>query len=262
MKKPTSHLSLWLPPLLAGVAILVLWQGTITLGGIPSYLLPSPIAVLDAIIRERHSLLPSALRTGGAALVGFASAVVGGGLIALALASSRWVKAALYPWVLALQMVPGVVLIPIFVIWFGAGLPSITAAAFIIAFFPVVANTTLGLISTDRGLLELFAVNGATKWQEVLYLRLPFALPYFLTGVKIAATLAPIGAIAGEFLAGTTPNTLGYLILIYRSDPTKMPEVYSIALVTCVLGFLFVGAVQLLTWLLLRRWHDSATRPE
>ncbi|MGA2052005.1 MAG: ABC transporter permease, partial [Opitutales bacterium] len=98
--------------------------------------------------------------------------------------------------------------------------------------------------------------------QEILLLRLPFALPYFLTGVKIAATLAPIGAIAGEFLAGTQPNTLGYLLIIYRSNPGKMPEVFAVALVTCVLGFLFVAAVQLLTWLLLRRWHDSATRSE
>jgi NitT/TauT family transport system permease protein len=262
MNPRSLYLSLALPPLIAGFAILALWQTAVSLFGIPQYLLPSPIDVLHALARESHSLLPAALRTGGSALVGFGSAVGGGALVALILASSRWVKAALYPWVLALQMVPVVVLIPIFVIWFGAGLPSITAASFIISFFPVVASTTLGLVSTDRGLLELFAVNGATPAQEILLLRLPYALPYFLTGVKIAATLAPIGAISGEFLAGTQPNTLGYLLLIYRSNPGKMPEVFAVALVTCALGFLFVGAVQLLTWLLLRRWHESSAAAE
>jgi NitT/TauT family transport system permease protein len=254
--------SLWIPPLLAGAVLLVLWQGAIVVFGLPSYFLPGPGDVVRALVRERDFLLPAALRTGSSALVGFGAAVAGGALVALVLASSRWVKAALYPWVLVVQMVPVVVLIPIFVIWFGANLASVTAISFMISFFPVVAGTTLGLVSTDRGLLELFAVNRATKLQEILLLRLPYALPYFLTGVKIAATLAPIGAISGEFLAGTEPNTLGYLLVVYRSDPGKMPEVFAVALVTCALGFLFVGAVQLLSWLLLRRWHESAVRAE
>jgi NitT/TauT family transport system permease protein len=97
----------------------------------------------------------------------------------------------------------------------------------------------------------------ATKTQEIFRLRLPYALPYFLSGVKIAATLAPIGAISGEFLAGTTPDSLGYLLLIYRSDPGKMPEVFAIALVACLLGFVFVGAVRWLSWSLLHQWHES-----
>ena len=261
MKPRASHVSLWLPPLLAGIVLLAFWQGAIVIFAIPPYRLAAPLDVLHALWREHAFLLPAALHTGGSALVGFGAAVAGGALVALILASSRWVKAALYPWVLALQMVPVIVLIPIFVIWFGAGPLSITATAFIISFFPVVASTTLGLASTDRGLLELFAVNHATRAQEIFLLRLPAALPHFLTGVKIAATLAPIGAIAGEFLAGTEPNTLGYLIIMYRSMG-KIPEVFAVALVTCLLGFLFVSAVQLLTWLLLRRWHESAVRPE
>jgi NitT/TauT family transport system permease protein len=249
--------SWWLPPLLAGAGWLALWYAVIAVFNIPTYLLPKPHEVLQALWRERAALLPAALHTGGSALVGFAAAVVGGAVVALILASSRWLKAALYPWVLVVQMVPVVVLVPIFVVWFHAGLRSITAIAFMISFFPVVASTTLGLVSTDRGLLELFTVLQATKWQEIFLLRLPYALPYFLSGVKIAATLAPIGAISGEFLAGTTPDSLGYLLLIYRSDPGKMPEVFAIALVACVLGFFFVGAVHWLSWVLLHNWHES-----
>ncbi len=262
MNSSTKKSPLWLPPLLAGAGLLALWYGAIAAFRIPTYLLPAPHEILQALWRERASLLPAALRTGGSALAGFLAAVVGGAVVAVTLASSRQVKAALLPWVLVVQMVPVVVLVPIFVIWWGAGLPSIVAIAFVISFFPVVASTTLGLVSTDRGLLDLFTVLQASKAQEIFLLRLPYALPYFLSGVKIAATLAPIGAISGEFLAGTTPDSLGYLLLIYRSDPGKMPEVFAIALVTCALGFLFVGAVRLLSGRLLRHWHESERRGE
>jgi len=258
----TRKTSQWQSPVLAGAAILALWYAAIAVFKIPAFILPAPHEILAAVGREQASLFPAAWRTGGVALAGFGAAVLGGAALALALASSRRVKAAVYPWVLVVQMVPVVVLVPIFVIWWGAGTPSILAIAFVISFFPIVASTTLGLVSTDRGLLELFAVLQASKAQEIFLLRLPYALPYFLSGVKIAATLAPIGAISGEFLAGTTPDSLGYLLLIYRSDPGKRPEVFAIALVACALGFLFVGAVQLLSNRLLRHWHESAVSAE
>ncbi|HTB63521.1 MAG TPA: ABC transporter permease subunit [Opitutales bacterium] len=262
MNSSTRKISFWKPPLCAGVVILALWYAAIAVFHIPKYLLPAPHEILQALIREGSILFLAALHTGGSALLGFIAAVVGGGVIALALASSRWIKAALYPWILVLQMVPVVVMVPIFVMWWGAGRPSITAIAFIISFFPVVASTTLGLVSTDRGLLELFTVLQAGKAQEIFLLRLPFALPYFLTGVKIAATLAPVGAIFGEFSAGTSPDSLGYLLLIYSRDPSKMPEVFAVACVSYLLGILFVGAVQLLSWLALRHWHESARAVE
>jgi NitT/TauT family transport system permease protein len=262
MNFPAKNRFPWQPPLLAGVVILALWYAAIATWKIPKYLLPAPHEILQALGREHAALFPAALHTGGSALLGFIAAVAGGAVIALALASSRWIKAALYPWILVLQMVPVVVMVPIFVMWWGAGRPSITAIAFIISFFPVVASTTLGLVSTDRGLLELFTVLQARKAQEIFLLRLPYALPYFLTGVKIAATLAPVGAIFGEFSAGTSPDSLGYLLLVYSRDPSKMPEVFAVACVAYSLGILFVGAVQLLSWLALRHWHESARTEE
>ena len=145
--------SWWLPPLVAGTGLLALWYAVVAIFKIPTYLLPMPDEVIAALWRERAALFPAALHTGGSALVGFLVAVLGGALVAITLASSRWLKAALYPWVLVVQMIPVVVLVPVFVIWFHAGLRSITAIAFMISFFPVVASTTMGLISTDRGLL-------------------------------------------------------------------------------------------------------------
>ncbi len=119
--------SWWLPPTLAGAAILALWYGAMAVFKIPGFILPAPHEILAAVWRERASLFPAAWRTGGVALAGFGAAVLGGAVLALILASSRWVKAALYPWVLVVQMVPVVVMVPIFVIWWGAGTPSILA---------------------------------------------------------------------------------------------------------------------------------------
>jgi NitT/TauT family transport system permease protein len=175
-----------------------------------------------------------------------------------------WVKHSLYPWVLVLQMTPVVVLAPIFVLWIGQGLPSITAITFMIGFFPVVANTTMGLISTDRNLIDLFEMSNATKSQEILYLRVPYAMPYFLTGMKIAGTLAPIGAISGDLFAGSSQGGvggIGFMVILYNSQ-LKIPELFATAFVACFLGFLFVGAVNWLHWFLLKDWHDSSRKIE
>jgi NitT/TauT family transport system permease protein len=180
------------------------------------------------------------------------------------MAFSGRLKASLYPYILVLQMTPVIILAPIFVLWLGQGLPAIVAVTFMICFFPVVANTTMGFISVDRNLRELFALCGARRWQEVAYLQVPGAMPYFLTGMKIAATLAPIGAITGDFLAGSQQNGvagIGFMTIVYFSQ-LKIPELFATGLAACLLGFCFVGGVSLLNWLVLRRWHESATRRE
>ncbi len=249
----------WLPPVLAGVLMMALWYAVIAAFDISPYVFPPPHEIAKATV-DKAGLLFSALgHTAWAAVLGFALAVTCGFAIAVLLASSGLLKRAFYPWVLALQMVPVVVLIPVFVIWFGAGLPSIVAITFMISFFPIVASTTLGLVSTDHGMRELFETYHASRWQEIFHLRLPYALPHFLTGVKIAATLAPIGAITGDLLAGTSnfEAGLGYLILLFRQQ-FYPAAIYAIALLSAVLGFVFVASVQLIAWLALRHWHESS----
>lgn len=251
----------WILPTLLGFTILFLWYGLIWTFGIPHFELPAPHKIIEAGFNERHNLIPAAIRTSTTAIVGFIAAVSGGFIISLLLGSSRWVKTSLYPWILVLQMTPTIVLIPIFVIWMGPGLPSITAITFMIGFFPVVANTTMGLISTDKNLLDLFKMCNATKFQEVFLLRVPNALPYFLTGVKIAGTLAPIGAISGDFLAGEGSKFagLGYWTLLYQGR-TQTAEMFAVALTACVLGFIFVGAVNFMHHKLLSHWHASSNK--
>ena len=151
------------------------------------------------------------------------------------------------------------VISPILVLWVGAGLPSVATITFLISFFPLVVNTTQGLISTDRKLVELFTMYRADRWQELRYLRIPAALPYFFTGLRIAGVLAPIGAIVGDFSAGNSAGNgggLGFLALIY-SARFKMDALFATVLSGCALGFLFAGAIALISRLSLSHWHES-----
>jgi NitT/TauT family transport system permease protein len=254
--------SFWFLPAIAGAVLVAAWYALKGAFAIPSYVLPSPGEILAAAWQERRTLLASILITGRGAVLGFLAAVTGGFLLSLLMAFSLGLKRSLYPYILMLQMTPVIILAPIFVLWLGQGLPAIVAVTFMICFFPVVANTTMGFISADRGWGELFAVCGASRWQEIRHLRIPAAMPYFLTGVKIAGTLAPIGAITGDFLAGTQQNGvggIGFMTIAYFSQ-LKIPALFATGLTACLLGFLFVGGVSLLHWLVLRRWHDSFIR--
>lgn len=254
----------WLQPIATGVALIALWYGVKAAFAIPTFVLPSPGEILAAAWEERAVLLGAALVTVRGALLGFLAAVSVGFLLAMALGFSPRIKASFYPFILVLQMMPVTILAPVFVLWLGQGLPSIVAITFMIGFFPVVANTTMGFISVDRNLRELFLMCNATRAQEVRYLRIPAAMPYFLTGMKIAGTLAPIGAIVGDFLAGSAQGGvggIGYMTIAYFSQ-LKTPALFATGMVACVMGFLFVGGVNWLHWLLLHAWHDSMVKKE
>ncbi len=262
MKRPT--ISSWLLPAIAGAVLVAAWYLLKAAGGIPSYVLPSPGEILAAAWHERRTLLASILVTGRGAVLGFVLAVGGGFLLSLVMAFSFRLKRSLYPYILMLQMTPVIILAPIFVLWLGQGLPAIVAVTFMICFFPVVANTTMGFLSVDRGWREVFTICRASRWQEIRYLRVPAAMPYFLTGMKIAGTLAPIGAITGDFLAGTQQNGvggIGFMTIAYFSQ-LKIPALFATGLTACLLGFLFVGGVSLLHWLILHRWHESVAGKE
>ena len=156
-------------------------------------------------------------------------------------------------------MMPVVVLAPIIILWFGQGLGSITVITFLICFFPIVANTTMGLISTDPNLLSVFRAYNSSAVDEMVRLRIPYAMPYFLTGLKIAAALTPIGALYGDTVAGMGAGAdagLGFVVVVFSSQ-LKIPALYAAAFTACAIGFLFVGLVNLLHWYALHKWHDS-----
>src|SRR4051812_45293313 len=228
------------------------------------FLLPTPGAILQAFHDHRDALARAALNTTQGALLGFGLAIVGSSLLAILLSLSAVIRTSLYPYLMALQMTPLPVLAPICVIWVGAGLKSVSLLTFVIAFFPLVVNTTQGLISTDRNLVELFGLYRASRLQQLFLLRVPSALPYFFTGLRIAATLAPIGAVVAEMNAGSSAGDgggLGFQAVIYSSQ-AKYPALFATAATTCVLGFILNAAVLAIAWFTLHHWHDAYERAD
>lgn len=223
------------------------------------FMLPKPDEIVVAAYTHRDQLIPATLSTAQGAAVGFISATALSVGLALLLSLSTSVRASLFPYLMALQMTPIIVIAPILLIWIGPGLVSVAIITFLISFFPLVVNTTQGLISTDRNLVDLFRMSNATRWQELTRLRLPAALPYFFTGLRISAILAPIGAVVGDFFAGNSGGGvggLGFMTVIYSSN-LDTPALFATALICCALGFILVSIVYLAHWLCLRHWHDS-----
>ncbi len=247
-------------PILSGALFIALWYA---LRGMISddrkFLLPSPDQILHAFIENKHALWNSTLNTTQGALLGFSAAVAISTLLAIVLSLSPLIRASLYPYLMMLQMTPVIVLAPIIIQWARPGLPSVSVITFLICFFPMVVSTTQGLISVDRNLVDLFTMCRASRRQEMFLLRLPAAMPYFFTGLRIAATLGPIGAIVGDFTAGSSAGDgggLGFQAIIYSSQ-LKMPALFATALIGCLLGFIFVAVAIWLSWWSMHAWHDS-----
>ena len=252
-------------PALTGTAFVAAWFAiNLSLNSDRRFMLPSPGAVLDALIDQRGVLAHAAWNTTQGALLGFGLAIAVSAVASFLLSLSPLVRSSLYPFLMALQMTPLPILAPICVIWVGAGLKSVALLTFVIAFFPLVVNTTQGLISTDRNLVELFGLYRASRWDQFMHLRVPAALPYFFTGLRIAATLAPIGAVVADMNAGSSAGDgggLGFQAVIFSSQ-AKYPALFATAAVTCILGFAFNAVVLALAWFSLRHWHDSYERTD
>lgn len=252
-------------PATTGALFIALWYAVhFWLNEDYRFLLPTPDAVLAALSENRDALTRAALNTTRGALLGFALAIAVSFTSALVLSLSSLVRVSLYPFLMLLQMTPVIVVAPILILWVGAGLKSVVVITFLICFFPLVVNTTQGLISTDRNLIELFQMWRASRFQQLWLLRVPAALPYFFTGLRIAATLAPIGALVGDYTAGSSAGDgggLGFQALIYSSQ-AKYAALFGTAAVTCALGFIFVAIVVGLSWVTLHRWHDSFERTD
>ncbi|WP_434345118.1 ABC transporter permease [Myxococcus virescens] len=254
-----SALRAAVPPLVALVVLLTLWEGAVRLLEVPRWLVPPPSAIGAAGAQEASSLLGAALTTGRSALVGFGLSAVLGVLVAVLLASSRMVERALYPYTLFLQTVPIVAIAPLLVLWFGPGPRAVAVSSFIVSLFPVIANTLTGLRSVEPSLRDMFRLYGARRLATLWKLELPAAMPHLFTGLRIASGLAVIGAIVGEFVAGFSEGSAGLGILVlsaYRQLRTDL--LFAAVLAASGLGLVLFGVVSLTGARLLRRWHPSA----
>jgi len=228
------------------------------------FLLPTPDEIIGSLDANWAILGRAVYNTSQGALLGFGLAIVVSSLLALFMSLSSLVRISLYPYLMILQMTPIIIFAPILILWVGPGLKSVVIITFLICFFPLVVNTTQGLISADRNLVELLKMYRASRWQEIKLLRIPAALPYFFTGLRIAAVLAPIGALVGDYTAGSSAGNgggLGFQAIIYSSQ-AKYPALFATAAVTCILGFVFGAVVLSLSWFALHKWHDSYQRTD
>jgi NitT/TauT family transport system permease protein len=242
-------------PLVAVSLAIAAWAGFKSAFGVSDYLLPSPMAVLRAFTEQPRMYLHATAETAICASLGFCMAATGGVALASLLSLFRVVERGMYPLTLLFQMVPLIAIAPLLVIWFGYGRPSIVACATIVSIFPVIANTLAGLRGRDAGLQELFAILGAGRFTTWWKLALPSAVPSILTGLRIAAGLATIGTIAGEFI-GSDRQPLGVLITTNLRSSQTAAVFASVILAACV-GFALFGAVTVLGQWIFARWLRS-----
>ena len=244
-----------LGPLLAVTLAILAWAAIKWALDLKDFVLPSPIGVARAFLDDPAPFLRGALQSAGSAMLGFAIATAGGIVLGSAISLSRAVERSVYPLTLLFQMVPLVAIAPLLVLWFGYGRPAIVASAAIVSIFPVIASTVAGLGARDPNLAELFRVLGAGRLATWWKLALPSAVPSIVTGLKIAAGLATIGTICGEFLAGTGGENapLGVMITTALRN-FQTDRVFVSVLLAAAVGFAVFGTVSLASRLLLARW--------
>jgi NitT/TauT family transport system permease protein len=245
--------------LAAGVA---LWEAVVRLYDIPPYVLPGPSAVFATLVGDWPVLSQSLLTTLQTTLEGFVAAGFGGVALALLFNQSKWLEYSLFPYAVILQVTPVIAIAPLLLIY----LPQQTAVivcAWIVAFFPVLSNTTLGLNSVDRNLAGLFQLYGASRMQTLRYLKLPSALPFILGGLRIAGGLSLIGAVVAEIAAGAAGAGSGLAYRIAESGyRLNIPRMFAALLLLSAAGIVIYGLLALTSHLVLRRWHESALGKE
>ena len=247
-------------PILFGLLALILWEAAVRVTGVPAYLVPGPVAIVRAFLADPAGLL---LALGSTLTVTFAALIVAaalGAALAVTMAASRLARAAIVPWAVVLQVTPIVAIAPLIIIWVGNPFASLVVCAVIVAFFPVFANTTTGLASVPPELADLFVLYGAGRWRTLLLLRLPAALPFFLSGLRISGGLALVGAVVAEFVAGSGgfASGLAYRILEagYR---LQIPRMFAALVLLSVAGIVINFGLGALGDFILRRRGDVPT---
>jgi len=250
----------YLIPALVGVFVIGLWQISVRAYEVPVYVLPVPLAVWSAFVDNFSSLMGSLWTTLRVTIEAFVLALAGGIALAIVFSQSRTIEKAFYPYAVTLQVTPVVAIAPLILIWVGYERIELALViiAFIVAFFPILSNTTLGLRSTDHNLIDLMRLYGATRWQILWRVQLPSALPYLLGAMKISGGLALIGAVVAEFVAGSGTATGLAWRIVEAGNRLEIDKMFAALGLLAVLGIAIFSALTAMEWLLLHRWHESA----
>ncbi|WP_428698529.1 ABC transporter permease [Stappia sp.] len=251
----------WLLPVLVMLGTVGLWQWYVDAYNVPHYILPGPDRVVEALVKDWSTLWPALLITLQITLGALIIATIGGVGLAVLFAQSKWVEMSFFPYAVILQVTPVIVIAPLIFIYVPSKIAGLLICAWIVAFFPILSNTTLGLNSADHNLRNLFQLYGASRWQTLRYLRLPAALPYFLGGLKIAGGLSLIGAIVAEFVAGTGGLGSGLAFKILEASyRLNIPRMFAAILLISATGIIIFASLSILSHLMLRHWHESAIK--
>jgi NitT/TauT family transport system permease protein len=244
-------------PLTVGVLVLLLWQWTVTGFDVPKYLVPSPVDIAQSLVSN------ALLMTLKVTFLAFAIAVVAGVAASLLFVQSKWIEISLFPYAVIMQVTPVVAIAPLIIIWVNDTTWALTICAVIVAIFPIISNTTLGLRSVDPNLLSMFRMYRTSRWQELWRLRIPSALPYFFGGLRISSGLALIGAVVAEFVAGTGGAKAGLAYMILQSGYNlEIPKMFASLFLITLTG---IALFALMVWMsdrALRNWHESALKVE
>lgn len=253
----------WVLPALVFILMITGWDRLVVWNEIPHYILPSPAKVIETLVKDWAMLFEALLVTLQITMMALAVAVIGGVGLAVLFNQSRFAEMSFYPYAVILQVTPVVSIAPLIFIYVDSRTAGLLLCAWIVAFFPILANTTLGLNSTDHNLRDLFRIYGASRWQRLRYLQLPSALPYFLGGLRIAGGLSLIGAIVAEYVAGTGGIGSGLAFRILEASyRLNAPRMFAALLLIAVTGVIIFAGLSFLSHMLLRKWHESALKRE
>jgi len=258
LKQPRVQRVLY--PVLIGVVLVALWQWMVVSMELPPYLVPSPYLMMQTLVTDWVPLGNALVVTLKITVLSFALATVAGVLISFLFVQSKLIETALFPYAVLLQVTPIVAVAPLIIIWVKNPTASMVVCASLVALFPIISNTTLGLRSIDPDLQSYFRLNRATRWQTLTRLRIPSALPYFFGGLRISSGLALIGAVVAEFVAGTGGTGAGLAYQILQAGfQLNIPRMFAALLLISLTGVALFAAMAWLTRRALGAWHASET---
>lgn len=252
-----------LMPTAAILVALGIWESLVRYYQIPHYLIPAPSLVAETLVKDGPSLMASLWFTVKLTLISLACAIVGGVLLGMVFALSRPIEMAFFPFAVILQVTPVIAIAPLILIYVRDTFSALLICAWIVAFFPILSNTVIGLRSADHNLRDLFKLYRASPWQRLRYLLAPSALPYFMAALKIAGGLSLIGAVVAEFVAGTAGQSTGLASRILESSfRNEIPRMFAALFLVSLLGIVIFLITSWLSRLVLGRWHESEIRRE
>ncbi len=250
-------------PTAIAIATLIAWDLVVRINQIPHYILPGPLLVAQSLWNDWGTLQPALFVTLRITFMALAVAVVGGVGLAILFAQSKWIEISFFPYAVILQVTPIIAIAPLILIYVDSTHVALLICAWIVAFFPILSNTTLGLNSADHNLVNLFQLYGATRWQMLRYLRIPAAMPYFLGGLRIAGGLSLIGSVVAEFAAGTAGQGSGLAFRILEAGyRLNIPRMFAALVLISGAGIVIFMVFTAISYLALRRWHESAVKRE